>query len=182
MVADRQGQGFEASFHYGFKNLTSALAADVVYFNSDYHKNAFLNALPGFTGMFPDFQPSGAKDFIFKKSKTLPLGLNLKRLDSFKENRDSGPAVILWNHRWEYDKNPDGFFKVLFQLKEVGTPFKLVVLGESYKQTPDIFEKAKQNLNEEILHFGYAESFEVYAKWLWKSDILPVTSYQDFWN
>jgi glycosyltransferase involved in cell wall biosynthesis len=169
-------------FHYGFKNLTSALSADVVYFNSDYHKNAFLEALPGFTGMFPDFQPSHAKDHIFKKSKTLPLGLNLSRLDAFKENSGTGPAIVLWNHRWEYDKNPESFFGVLFKLKEAGTPFQVVVLGESYKQTPEIFEKARQVLKVEIIHFGYAESFETYAKWLWKSDILPVTSYQDFFG
>ena len=25
-------------------------------------------------------------------------------------------AVILWNHRWEYDKNPELFFTTLFDL------------------------------------------------------------------
>ena len=23
----------------------------------------------------------------------------------------TGPLRVLWNHRWEYDKNPDEFFK-----------------------------------------------------------------------
>ena len=35
--------------HYGFINYTSTLAADKVFFNSKYHLNSFLDALPGFS-------------------------------------------------------------------------------------------------------------------------------------
>ena len=32
------------------------------------------------------------------------------------------------------------------------------------------------------MQFGYATSFNEYANWLWKADILPVTSEQDFFG
>jgi hypothetical protein len=32
------------------------------------------------------------------------------------------------------------------------------------------------------LHWGYAETFQEYAEWLWRADILPVTSRQDFFG
>ena len=32
-------------------------------------------------------------------------------------------AVILWNHRWEYDKNPESFFKLLFKLADQNIDF-----------------------------------------------------------
>ena len=32
------------------------------------------------------------------------------------------------------------------------------------------------------MQFGYAKTFENYAKWLWKADILLVTSNQDFFG
>jgi len=42
--------------HYGFINYTSALAADAVLFNSDYHRTSFLEALHGFLKVYPDHQ------------------------------------------------------------------------------------------------------------------------------
>lgn len=56
------------------------------------------------------------------------------------------------------------------------------MLGESYKKCPPIFEKAKKELVENIVHFGFASGFEKYASLLWQADILPVTSRQDFFG
>jgi len=42
--------------HYGFINFTSALIANTVCFNSQYHKDSFLGELPRFLNMFPDDQ------------------------------------------------------------------------------------------------------------------------------
>ncbi|MCB0663219.1 MAG: glycosyltransferase, partial [Saprospiraceae bacterium] len=57
-----------------------------------------------------------------------------------------------------------------------------VVLGESYKKSPSIFDEAKRELKDEILHVGFVDRFEDYARWLWLADILPVTSNQDFFG
>ena len=44
------------------------------------------------------------------------------------------------------------------------------------------FAKAKEKLQSKILHWGYAESFDDYKKWMNRADILPVTSRQDFFG
>lgn len=170
--------------HYSFINYTTAIAADRVLFNSEYHKNSFLNALPTFLKQFPDKQGMEHISLIEEKSEVLHLGLDLKRFDvvSKDEDRQSGTPIILWNHRWEYDKNPDEVFEVLFELDERGLDFKLVVVGEQNEMKPSIFEKARERLSDRILHWGYCETFEEYANWLWKADVLPVTSNQDFFG
>lgn len=170
--------------HYSFINYTSALAADKVLFNSEYHKNAFLEALPGFLNQFPDKRGKESIKLIEEKSEVLYLGLDLKRFDAFRffEEEKQREAVLLWNHRWEYDKNPEQFFNTLFELKRGGVEFKLIVLGEQNDVNPSIFGEAKEVLHEEIMHWGYSESFDEYAQWLWKADILPVTSNQDFFG
>lgn len=170
--------------HYSFINYVSALAANKVFFNSKYHRDSFLQALPKFLQQFPDKRGKENVDIIRQKSEVLHLGLDLNRFNSYRssDKEKNSEATILWNHRWEYDKNPEEFFETLFELKKNGISFKLVVLGEQNEMNPSIFDKAKELLANEILHWGYANSFEDYARWLWRADILPVTSNQDFFG
>ena len=170
--------------HYSFINYVSALAADRVIFNSGYHRDSFLEALPRFLHQFPDRKGKENVEIIKAKSEVLFLGLELNRFDEFQDVqivKEEAP-VILWNHRWEYDKRPKAFFKMLFRLRQKGVKFKLVVLGERNEVNPPIFDEAREKLSDEILHWGYTEDFETYAKWLWRADILPVTSKQDFFG
>ena len=173
--------------HYGLINFTSALAADACFFNSAFHRRSLLEALPVFLGRFPDYQELDAVDVIEKKSEVLHLGLELERLAALKPSGDlfdkpERPPLILWNHRWEYDKNPIDFFAVLRELMASGHDFEVAIMGEHYHPLPELFLENRDLLGRRLLHFGYAESFADYAAWLWRADILPVTSYHDFFG
>ena len=176
--------------HYAFINYTSALAADWVFFNSNYHLSSFVGELPSFFDQFPDHQEKQNIEKIKSKSSVLPLLMDLPAFDQFftdtmvliNKKMGSGKVTFLWNHRWEYDKNPDEFFKLMYQLKEMGYLFNLIVLGKSYGQMPKCFKVAKERLSKEIIHWGYAISLEEYAQLLQLSDIAPVTSIQDFFG
>ncbi|MEQ9310777.1 MAG: DUF3524 domain-containing protein [Balneolaceae bacterium] len=168
--------------HYAFINYASALSADKVFFNSEYHRNSFLEALPAFLNQFPDKQGKENIEAIRNKSKVLYLGMDLSRFDAFNPVQEPKEPMILWNHRWEYDKRPKAFYSALYKLKEKGFQFKLIVLGERNEMIPKSFEEAKEKLSDEIINWGYAKNYEEYAKWLWKADILPVTSKQDFFG
>ncbi|MCI5081422.1 MAG: DUF3524 domain-containing protein [Saprospiraceae bacterium] len=166
---------------YGFINYTSALIADQIFFNSNYHRQSFLDALPAFLRQFPDHQELHLIENIRQKSEVLPLGLSLKDLIQ-QPPSENNIVRIVWNHRWEYDKNPDDFFELLFELQSEGLPFQVIVLGQAYGKKPAIFAKAKEKLKDRILHFGYANTRSAYAKWLASADVLPVTSNQDFFG
>ena len=171
--------------HYAFTNYTSALAADSVLFNSRFHLDSFLGQLPEFLAGFPDHNELESVAVIREKSRVLPLGLDLQRFDDHRPRQlrnSDRPPLILWNHRWEYDKNPEEFFQALFQLQAEGCSFELAILGEAYHDRPPVFAEAQQRLGEQIRHFGYAENFVDYASWLWQADILPVTSHHDFFG
>ncbi len=168
--------------HYGFINYTSTLAADGVLFNSLYHQESFLEALPSLLKHFPDYNELSTVQQIREKSQVLPLGLDLRRFDSFGSIPPNERPLILWGHRWEHDKNPQEFFKALTILSERGLTFDLAVLGENFRRKPKIFLTAKKTLAKYIVQFGYVKAFADYAKWLWRADILPVTSNQDFFG
>ncbi|MEM7347895.1 MAG: DUF3524 domain-containing protein [Chloroflexota bacterium] len=168
--------------HYGFINYTTALTADAVLFNSGYHQESFLTALPNLLKHFPDYSELQSVEQIREKSRVLHLGVDLQRFNVFTPKTPNKNPLILWNHRWELDKGPEEFFKALTILSERGVAFDLAILGENFSRKPEIFLEAEKRLSQHIVHFGYAESFAEYAKWVWQADILPVTSNQDFFG
>jgi glycosyltransferase involved in cell wall biosynthesis len=139
-------------------------------------------------------------DHIAAKSSILPLGLDLEPFDIYnpaalmplKKNEPSSKAagsandrqtpLILWNHRWEYDKNPEAFFQALVILAGRGLDFEVAVLGKNFGQQPEAFKQARQVLGERVIQFGYVEDFAAYAAWLWRANLLPVTSNQEFFG
>ena len=177
------GRGCDLRRWFGFINFTSALAADRCFFNSAYHRTAFLAALPEFLERFPDFPPEAGVTCLEEKSEVLHLGLDLKRFDRYRTAPDpADPPLLLWNHRWDYDKNPAGFFSLLLELLDYGLDFRVALLGEQSGWTPDFFPELKKRLGKRLLHCGYCEDFATYADWLWRADILPVTSRHDFFG
>lgn len=174
----------QRDLHYAFINYTSALAADRVYYNSQYHRDAFIGALPSFLDRYPDHQNKSTIDLIAAKSHALPLGMDLSSFDTYKPAtaHQNQVPLLLWNHRWEYDKNPKGFCQLLFALAEQGIDFEVALLGDRFDEEPEYFAHARKKLGRRIISYGRAEKFEDYANWLWKADLLPVTSRQDFFG
>ena len=169
--------------HYSFINYVTALTADIVLFNSAYHHESFLAALPNLLKHFPDFNEIDTITEIHSKSRILPLGLDLTRFDAFAGPPTAGfPPIVLWNHRWEYDKNPAEFFEALYTLAERDIPFRVAILGEKFQRQPEIFIQARQRLGDRVIQFGYCDDFSTYARWLWQAALLPVTSHQDFFG
>ena len=184
-VSPRDTDLLEArDLHYGFINYTSALVSDLVYFNSNYHRDSFLNSLPSFLGRYPDHANKGSVKTIATKSEVLPLGLDLRALDAHKSDGNDKNAVplILWNHRWEFDKCPDEFLRLLLVLQERGLSFEVALLGERGGEDPPLLLEVRKKLGTAILQDGPVDDFATYAGWLWRADILPVTGIQDFFG
>jgi glycosyltransferase involved in cell wall biosynthesis len=168
--------------HYGFINYHTALAADTIFFNSRFNMESFYGAIKKILAKMPDYKHSDEVEKLRRKSEVLHIGMNIEKMDSVHSTlAEDSPPLILWNHRWEFDKNPQDFFKALFILKQKGKKFKLALLGESYQSTPSIFKEAIELLSEEIVVTGYKTGDE-YFKWLKASQILPVTSNHDFFG
>ena len=166
-------------------NYTSALVANAVFFNSDFHRKRFLLDLPDFLKRYPDNQNLDTLKEIQSKSHTLWLGMDLAGFDHHRPSSpvsERGRPLFLWNHRWEYDKNPIGFFRILYRLIDDGVEFDLALAGDHFEEEPPYFQEAKERLGNRIIQYGRLSSFADYAKLLWNSDIALVTSIQDFFG
>jgi len=169
--------------HYGFINLATAVAADAVWFNSAHNRDTFLAGCRDLLGRMRDFREVERVEELAARATVMPLGLELAALDRHRpETPRSGPPLILWNHRWEHDKDPEAFFGALFALAERGLAFEVAVLGQRFRSYPPIFDRARERLGDRVVHFGHADDFADYARWLWAADLLPVTSRHDFFG
>ncbi len=175
--------GEKRDLGYGFINLVSALRADCVCFNSAYHRDSFLDELPRLLKHYPDYTELWTVEALRARSQVLPLGLDLARLDRTQPvEPHRGRPVILWNHRWEYDKDPETFFRALYTLADEGLDFGVLLLGENLRQEPEEFLEARRRLGNRIVHFGYAEDSATYARLLWRADLVVSTAIHDFFG
>lgn len=168
----------DRDYQYGFTNITSCLASEAVWFNSETHRAAFLRGAEHLLRKMPDHVPDGVLDEIERKSRVcLPL---VDPPPNSPSRRTRGrPRTILWNHRWEYDKNPEAFFEVLSRLDADGVDFRLAVLGESFRQIPPIFSRILKSLEHKIVHLGHAEDRADYWRVLRAADIVVSTAIQE---
>ena len=171
--------------HYAFMNLSSALLADAVWFNSEYHRRVFLEAVPGFVKGLPSPRPVLPADRIQAKSEVIPIGIRQDAFDAAADQHDAfgeGGPVVVWNHRWEYDKGPEAFLEILVQARERGARFRLAVMGQSFDAEPDAFARMKAEFEKDIVQWGAEESRAGYIRKLASSDVALVTAHHDFFG
>lgn len=172
----------ERDIHFALTNMMTALASDGIAFNSKYNFESFISGVEEILKLATDMKldnPSGA---IREKSRIIPPGIDFSEIDSEDDPERGQVPVILWNHRWEHDKNSGGFFEALYDIDREGVDFALVVLGEVSERQPPVFDDAWERLSHRIRQFGHASSRRDYVKWLKRRDIAVSTAVHEFFG
>ncbi|UCH23868.1 MAG: DUF3524 domain-containing protein [Deltaproteobacteria bacterium] len=169
-------------YQFGFTDITTALAANRIIFNSCTHFDAFFSLIPGFIGMMPEYQPKWVIDAIRAKADVIYPGCRFPattpKLKALPLSADETPLII-WNHRWEFDKNPEDFFHALNAVLKKNLDFHLALLGENFQTVPKAFLAAKDQYKKRIVRYGYEKSKEKYRKWLQRGAIVISTARQE---
>ena len=152
----------------GATNWASAHRADIAVFNSRFHLDDFHDALPL-------VEPDAARIAGHRAaSQVIPVGIHLADFLG-PELRDAQPTIV-WNHRWEADKNPAEFVAALEAVSNLS--FRLVLLGEGAESTHHL-RRLDEVLADRITHAGHVPR-GAYTSWLRRSDIVVSTAHQEF--
>lgn len=176
-------EGHDLDRAYALANFSGAVAADAVWFNSAYHREVFLEDLEAVLAACPDHAPNDLAKEIAQKSAVVPLGVDVRGLDTHADPAPrTGPLTLLWNHRWEHDKNPEGFFDACDRLAASGADFRVIVLGQSFAEVPPVFAEARARLGFRVLHWGFVPERAEYARLVSRADVVVSLARHDFFG
>jgi glycosyltransferase involved in cell wall biosynthesis len=171
--------GEKRDFHMGFTNIVSAAAADRVMFNSHFHFNAFMEDAGRLMGKLPDCKPPGLLEKIRGKSRVAYPGCRFPDRKLSPSEKRLTPPMVVWNHRWEHDKNPERFFDALLAVEKRNIPFSLAIMGENFEKAPPVFDRIKAHFENRLRVFGYLEDRDAYLSWLEKGAVVISTADQE---
>lgn len=174
-------RGTKFNSWFGQVNYRSALAADVVAFNSAFHRADLLGAFEQLAEEPNNWLTREGIAAIRAKSIVLPVGVELDWIGAGDERGD-GPRRLLWNHRWEFDKSPELFARAVRRLADEGLPFRLIIAGEPGDNPSPAMWRLREELGERVEHFGFAASREAYGALLRRADIAVSTTRHEFFG
>jgi len=161
-------------------NLYSAICADKLLFNSDFNRQSFFQGSEQFLYKMPDFAPKNLATVLDDKSQVLPVPLNNDLFAIRYVTKKNAQLTLLWNHRWEYDKGPEGLYALLRELDSMRVDFKIHIIGQSFRRQPSIMQKIKEHFTDYIDCFGYIENKTEYYQLLQQSHLALSTSIHEF--
>ena len=233
-------EGEQRDFQFAFTDIASALAADVMVFNSRYHRDAYFAVLPEVLRRMPEYEAAWIPDALAAKARVLYPGCRLpaprpgpvaggaavsppagsrrpaharpksaasaapalasrpaeccsggaeRQLPAAeaapteagpaRRRAEAGPPLVVWNHRWEFDKQPAAFFAALRTVQRAGVAFEVALLGENAQYVPQEFIAARKWLGERVVQYGYLPSRAAYLAVLGRGSVVVSTAIQE---
>lgn len=120
-------------------SLYTLLCADRVVFNSAYNRDSFRHGAQALLNKLPDHVPDGLLKCV-DDSLIIPVPLSDEVFAPQRAQQgDSEVLEIVWNHRWEYDKNPALLLAIVQELINRKLRFRLHLLGQRFRAQPAQF-------------------------------------------
>ena len=166
--------------HFALQHFHALLVARRALFNSEHHRRTFLAALEELLDHVPDVEWRSRFEEASERSRVVPLGIDLPA----REPRDPGgePPVVLWTHRWEYDKDPDTLANALCELDRRGVGFRLRLLGQRFRELPPAHGRILEELADRVVQDGFLPDRASYLAALASSQIFVSTARHEFFG
>ena len=159
-----------------FQSIQNALMADWISFNTNFNRRTFVEGARKLLKRLPEKLPGDPISRIERQSDVLPVPLSdtCRAFKQVPKEKD----LIIWNHRWEWDKQPKRFLTALTEMRDDGIDFRLAMMGSGGGRSIE-FDEFKDCLADRLVQWGHA-SAEDYNHWLSRAGIGVSTALHDF--
>ncbi len=155
--------------------LYGALTAERLFFNSEFNRRSFLDGVFELLRTKPQAESQEIRLRLERKSTVLPVPITPITPAESKDAR-----LIVWNHRWEYDKAPNIFAEAMIKLSKKDDDFRLALLGDRSTAFPDqSLLLIREKLPEFIIADGRVDR-ESYLRILSKAGVVVSTALHEF--
>jgi len=177
--AERARQRQDQARFFGLINARSMAAADRVVFNSAFHQNAFFEALAELLERLPAERERDELLGLSDRCEVIPVGIECGDLP--QPNGQPRAPLLVWNQRWEYDKNPRGLFAALEAVQARGVDFQVAFCGASPNEQPTEFTAGIAALGDRVVHHGFLPRAD-YVRLLGRSRVVVSTAHHEFFG
>ena len=168
-------------------SLYSALAADVLAFNSAYNRDTFIAGVAALLKRLPDRVPPGIPTLLQDKAVVLPVPVVLAPAvaagaawPGAAGGAGARPVRLLWSGRFEHDKGGEGLLRLLCELEQEGPEFELAVTGQQFREVPAAFRQIERKFSHRLVQFGHVDSPEALQGLRRGADIVLSTALHEF--
>ena len=152
--------------------IYAALAADELLFNSGFNRDSFLAGIDALMNKLPDAKPRQLSERLRPKCRLLPVPV--EPITAPHQEYSSERLLLLWNHRWEYDKHPQALVQLADTLRKRRVPLDLALLGAGsdrhHTVKQQLLSMAEECEDVRIAVSGFLPKAE-YRNWLLRADV-----------
>jgi len=172
----------ERDLTFAFRNVLSCLAADAIVFNSSFHAREFARAADELLARMPRPTPRAELAARLQAAQVISPGVDLEGIPLGPGPAPAAPLRVVFNHRWEHDKDPVAFLGAARDALRDGARLELVLLGERFAAEPTGAAALRAELGARVVHAGFAPDRAAYARWLAGSDLVVSTAHHEFFG
>ncbi|MDG2428889.1 MAG: DUF3524 domain-containing protein [Acidimicrobiales bacterium] len=178
---DSPNQKGAGSDEFLISNWMSMAAADEVWCNSAFQRQSLLTALPALLGRAPDLSHARFLPAVAERCHVVPVGVDLADVPRCGVPGDPLAPLVLWNQRWDHDKNPKAVLDALIQLADAGVAFRVALVGENKRVDPREFIEARSYLGERVVAYGFLDRLD-YVELLGRADVVVSAADHEFFG
>ena len=161
-----------------WRTWTSLLAVDHVMVNSRHHRDELTDGLTRLLAEAPDHPHAHLLDPMVEAIEVVPVGVDLPER---REREPRTPPRIIWNHRWDADKNPDVFVRAVERIVSDGSSVEVVLAGADHWDGGRRRAAAAERLGATVVAAGPFDD-ETYRHHLASSDVVVSVADHDYFG
>ncbi len=167
-----------------FTTWTSMAAADAVWCNSAHHRAVIATALDDRLHRVPDLAHDHLVAGVLARTGVLAVGVDTAALIAAprRSEADGGAApLVVWNQRWDHDKDPGRMLGILLRLADAGVAFEVALAGENRRTDPREITEAIERLGRRVVHVGHLDRAG-YVELLLAADVVVSVARHEFFG